>query len=124
MFALEGEPRLSIGAGIRDLERRTADVPIILRTNINNVIEELRPIVERARSNTGNIMSGSNSGHVSLASWLSASHQPAVVALPRDNNNASTSAGMFVIYKICSVSVLNGFSEELPSSFFLFFFSF
>lgn len=47
-----GEPRLSLGAGIRDLERRTAEVPTILRNNLQNVIDELRPIVERARSSS------------------------------------------------------------------------
>lgn len=67
---------------------------MILRTNISNVIEELRPIVERARSNTGNIMSGNNNGNMSLASWLSTTHQSAVTA-PSRENNSSTSTGAF-----------------------------
>lgn len=89
-----GEPRLSIGAGIRDLERRTAEVPAILRNNIHNVIEELRPIVERARTNTDNIMYVNNNGNVSLASWLSNPHpQAALTAPPRETTNPTTSSG-------------------------------
>lgn len=88
-----GEPRLSIGAGIRDLERRTAEVPTILRNNINNVIEELRPIVERARTNTDTIMSVNNTGNVTLASWLGTPHPPAVTA-PRDTTNGAANSGM------------------------------
>lgn len=91
-----GEPRLSIGAGIRDLERRTAEVPTILRNNINNVIEELRPIMERARTNTDNIMSVNNNGNVTLASWLSNSHQPAIAA-PRDSNEATVATGSYLM---------------------------
>lgn len=91
-----GEPRLSIGAGIRDLERRTAEVPTILRNNINNVIEELRPIVERARTNTDTIMSVNNNGNVTLASWLGTPHPPAVMA-PRDTNNGVVNSGILYI---------------------------
>lgn len=90
-----GEPRLSIGAGIRDLERRTAEVPAILRNNIHNVIEELRPIVERARTNTDSIMSvHNNGGNVSLASWLSNSHPQAALTAPsRETTNPTASTG-------------------------------
>ncbi|KAK7595576.1 hypothetical protein V9T40_013401 [Parthenolecanium corni] len=89
------EPRLSIGAGIRDLERRTAEVPNILRSNINNIIDELRPIVERARTNTDNIMSVNNDGNVTLASWLNSQH--AITAPPRDPNNPTSSSDDVVI---------------------------
>lgn len=92
MWIISGEPRLSIGAGIRDLERRTAEVPNILRSNINNIIDELRPIVERARTNTDNIMSVNNEGNVTLASWLNSQHT--TNASPRDPNNPTTSSGI------------------------------
>ncbi len=94
VILVTGEPRLSIGAGIRDLERRTAEVPTILRNNINNVIEELRPIMERARTNTDSIMSMNNNTNVSLASWLTTPHQPAIAASSRETNSPPISNGI------------------------------
>lgn len=83
------------------------------------MIEELRPIVERAR-NTETIMSVNNNTNVTLASLLGASHQPAVTA-PRDTNsgNVTINSGILVIFWKISVLkhlyVINSkyFAEEV-----------
>lgn len=66
--------RMSIAADIMmSLERRAAESSAIIRTNVNNVVEELRPIITVARHpdpGVPQLLSPGSSVRLSLPTWF------------------------------------------------------